>query len=151
MPDRERFLKKVDAEWARLTAVVASVPRRRLAEKGVSGDWSVKDIAGHVATWDQWIHRTIMDDPEARRTGTWQGVDAYNAAEVKRKDKLSVAEALRDLESTHAALRAALEGASAEVFAADYRYKRALADDTHLHYAEHAADIERWLKPAPRS
>jgi hypothetical protein len=150
MTDRERFLKKVDTEWDRLTAAVRSVPRRRLTEKGVSGDWSVKDIAGHVATWDRLIHLTIEGDVEARRTVTSQGVDAYNESEARRKAKLPAAEAISDLESTHGALRAALHSAAAEVFAADYPYRRALADDTHLHYAEHAADIERWVGAAPK-
>jgi uncharacterized damage-inducible protein DinB len=135
----------VDAEWARFIAAVRSVPENRLLEPGVSGSWSVKDIAGHVATWDHLLLGILQGDPGARRNAT-QNVDAFNAAESKRKRGVAVDNVLRALEATHAALRDTLEAAPLEVFGEDYPWQKALHDDTHLHYAEHAADIQRWLR-----
>jgi uncharacterized damage-inducible protein DinB len=124
---------------------VRSLPAELLTEQGVSGQWSVKDIVGHVATWDKLMQGILQGDPEARRQAV-QNVDAFNAAEAKRKRKYSTQKALRELEACHAALRDMLESSPPEVFSESYEWRKALHDDTHLHYAEHAADIERWYE-----
>lgn len=144
MNKRDSFLALVDAEWAKFVSAVRSVPRERMAEPGVSGSWSVRDIAGHVATWDCVILGILQGDPEARRSAV-QDVDAFNAAQAERNRPLGIDRVLGTLEATHAALRDTLGAAPADVFEETYPWLKALHDDTHLHYTEHSGDIVRWL------
>jgi uncharacterized damage-inducible protein DinB len=63
----ERYAQRVD----RALSVVESVPRERREEKGVTGQWSVKDLLAHLAYWDgvnaaqleaEFAGGTILDD-----------------------------------------------------------------------------------------
>ena len=144
MSERDDFLGRVDTESAKLAAALKGVPRDRVSEPGVSGKWSVKDIVGHVATWDQMILEVLQGKPEARVRAV-RNVDEFNAAEWERRRRVEFGKLLREMEATHAALRDSLEAAPAEVFDKAYPHRKGLHDDTHLHYAEHADDIARWL------
>ena len=48
----EEARRRVDASWDGWLAALDGVPAERLIEPGVCGDWSVKDLIGHVAYWD---------------------------------------------------------------------------------------------------
>jgi Mycothiol maleylpyruvate isomerase N-terminal domain len=67
------------------------------------GDWSAKDLVGHLATWE----RVALGRLEAGRAGRAippfpaGGVDAFNAREVAANRARSTDELRRDAASTH--------------------------------------------------
>ena len=42
--DRQQLLKKLDKAWAELRESYAGLSAAQLAEPGIVGDWSVKDV-----------------------------------------------------------------------------------------------------------
>ncbi len=46
-------LERIEASWRELTEALAGIPEERLTEPGVAGEWSVKDLMGHIAFWDE--------------------------------------------------------------------------------------------------
>src|SRR4051794_21881901 len=55
------LLELIDAEWAAFLGLLETIPKERLTEPGVIGTWSVKDLVGHVALWDE----QVVEDIEA--------------------------------------------------------------------------------------
>ena len=113
-----------------------------MTEPGVSGDWSVKDLLGHVAVWDAYAvaaSRTCLAG-EAPGPVDWR---AINEREAEARVGRSVAEQRNEMERVHAAMREFV----ASLGAAELRTKGVrprIRVDTFEHYAEHAADIRAW-------
>jgi uncharacterized protein (TIGR03083 family) len=136
------ILLRIEEEWGPLLAVLASVPAELIAQPGVCGSWSVKDLIGHVAFWD----RQVVDDIDGYIAGRpplgnpWQ---EWNAAEAEKRAGLSLDELRREMADNHAKMLERLQ----EVAEID---PRMVAIDTWEHYQEHAAEIEQWLSTHKR-
>ena len=143
---QRQALEQVHAAWRRFTGALERVPRERMEEPGVVGPWSVKDLVGHVSTWEAEtmgaLRRLQRGEGEAR----YPDVDSFNAREVERKRGLSLERLLGELECTHRELLAFLEGLPAALLAEGGYGRRRVAQDTYEHYLEHTADLERWLE-----
>ena len=127
MADRQGVLGAVSSAWDELKRAIALVPHDRVDVPGVVGPWSVKDLIGHVATWDQealQALRRYLSDRDAKALVTWPDVD---------ESHLQVVELVSGL--------AEEEFASSEVEAR-------IRIDTYAHYADHTAQILRWLDSA---
>jgi hypothetical protein len=46
-------LAQIDESWRRVNPVLNRIPRERMQEPGAVGVWSVNDLLGHVAFWDE--------------------------------------------------------------------------------------------------
>ncbi len=109
--NQRELLAVLEDGWRQLDAAVAGLDEAAMAEPGVVGDWSVKDVLGHVTAWELVALRHI----EAWRAGDsldfQQGtsVDAYNAAEVARRRQMFLSEVRGEMAETRARLRAAIE------------------------------------------
>lgn len=125
---------KIDASWAQLMETVNGIPEERLTEAGAVGVWSVKDLLGHIAYWDN------RAAEEAAGTVGDEGVDwpELNDRSAAERASWSLTEVQAELERSHARMLAALE-AHPEL------------DDEHWagatweHYDEHIVDLNRWL------
>jgi len=86
----------------------------------VVGDWSIKDVLGHVAAWEQMalrhIDRARGAAEDAHSTGA--AVDDYNAAEAERRRGWTLAEVRAEAATTRAGLRAALESVTDDEWSA---------------------------------
>ncbi len=138
----EETLAKIDRSWTQLTGVIDGVPAHRLEEAGVSGEWSVKDLIGHVAFWDgqaiESIHRRAAGEPA--REVDWQAMNDREAAAIRTRPVENVKSQLLQ---THQELRTLLQTLpptdpiTADVCAF-------IPDNTYEHYDEHAAQIRTW-------
>lgn len=137
----DELLARIESSWSAFGEIVRSAPEERFTEPGVCGDWSIKDLMGHVAFWDQ----QVVDD-----------IDGYVALRPPLKNPWN------DWNATEAAKRAdrTVEQQAAEMAAAHQRMLDALAHvesidgemigvDTWQHYDEHRAEIARWLATQP--
>src|SRR5439155_6484634 len=74
------------------------------------GTWSARDLAGHLATWEEVALRTIEEvragrPPSIRTTVTDEtSLDLFNAAEVERKASTGWGETLTNFRATNARL-----------------------------------------------
>jgi hypothetical protein len=80
------------------------------------GEWSAKDVLGHLTTWEEAALQALGEWREGRRPtieteafASDEGVDRFNAATVEAKAKLSLAEVRSEAERVLAALTHEIE------------------------------------------
>ena len=136
------LLDRIDAGWRRFHEAIAGIPDERMGEPGVTGDWSLQNLFGHIAFWEdiavQKIPHALAGQPSSDGD-----VQALNAADHAARRGRSLPEERAAMEQAHAALVAQLETiAGADAGALD----AAVRDDTYLHYDEHRAEIAAWRR-----
>ena len=53
--NKTRLLETLRSKRAAWDAVLAEIPAAQMAEPGVAGEWSVKDIIAHVTYHERWF------------------------------------------------------------------------------------------------
>jgi hypothetical protein len=94
------------------------------------GEWSAKDLVGHVGTWEEaamealseW-RQGLLPTIETEAFASAEGVDRFNARTVEAKAKLSLAETRAEAERVHAALEHEIETMSDDEWAAGAPYE----------------------------
>jgi hypothetical protein len=51
MARRDELLREEDRAWGALNALLDEIPDERMTEPGLTEDWTVKDLLGHLAYW----------------------------------------------------------------------------------------------------
>jgi hypothetical protein len=140
LSNRTELINSVDAAWRQLMAAIDGVPPDRLAEPGVAGDWSLKDLLGHIAYWDEHalteIERALAG--LERADNEWQ---AMNEADYAARRDRTVHEQRAAMDQTHAALLARLDAISDPDAG---RVDAGIRVDTYEHYESHVKDIAQW-------
>ena len=147
------LLRTIREERRRLDDVLARVPRDRMEEPGVAGEWSVKDVLAHIA----WGIRENVGFIRARAlvgSELWQlSDDERNAIVFQRERGRPLEDVLDNYGRSFDAYMSALEGLSEEDLNDPTRIRdmitgwrpwRILFDPKHDD--EHASDIEAWLR-----
>jgi hypothetical protein len=146
--DRQRCLAQLDKAWSDLQESCAGLTEQQLAEPGVAGDWSVKDILAHVTTWEEEALEqlpVIAQGGKTRRYSvSYGGIDAFNALMTQRKRVLSLSDVVTQLDETHRRLVEYIQTVSEDQFTQPTRFRRRLRLDTYGHYPKHAQAIRRW-------
>jgi hypothetical protein len=134
-PTREEAVRTLEGGHARVQLLVSGVSDEdltRLATIG-GGDWSAKDLLGHLATWEELALRTLRefqggetpwieaDDGPFSAPGTVK-VDAFNARTVAEKQQQSLGEVRSGAERTHRELIDAIQAMSDEQWTAKAFY-----------------------------
>jgi hypothetical protein len=145
----DEIRQKIDDTWADFLASWSDLDDADLVVRGVTGTWSVKDILGHVSTWED----VTMSMSQAQIDGTeppeWNDnepwdLDTFNARTSGEKATLSLDEVRAQLAETHDRLLAWLPAIPADHLAAGSDVEDRLRADTWEHYPEHAAAIRAW-------
>ena len=144
----ERLLATLERRWDELLASYDGLPAETLAEAGVVGEWSVKNLIAHVSIWEMEAikHLPVIaaGNRPQRYSVAYGGIDAFNEKMVANALGLSVEETLRKRDETHQRLIDYLRGQSPDLLATNERFRRRLRLDTYGHYAIHTADINAW-------
>lgn len=138
---------RVEQGWERWQRALFRMPADRLANVAVCGEWTAKDLMGHVAVWDA----VAIDKVREIQEGIpWQRVatDERNAQEAQARAERSVDEQRAEMLMTHQRLLTALDGALSLPAEKLSQISDVIAEDTWDHYTEHAAEIERWIEDA---
>lgn len=156
--DREQFLQVVTAAWHELDAAIAGLDEAALSEPGVVGQWAVKDLLGHVTSWEQQALAEIEQwQRDERITAiTSEGVDSFNAAEAERRRGWTIAAIRAEHAATRERLRVAASSLPAIAWTSVVQAggkQRTLGelvagtlggDGPGDHAAEHARQIRAW-------
>lgn len=142
-----KFPTHVEQGWEQWQRALSRMPADRLADAVVCGEWTAKDLMGHIAVWDAVAIDKIREIQEGI---PWQRVatDERNAEEAQARAARSVDEQRAEMLMTHQRLLTALDGATALPGEKLSQISDVIAEDTWDHYEEHAAEIERWLENA---
>ena len=139
-------LARIEARWADFLAALDSIPAERIAEPGVSGAWSVKDLIGHEAVRDAHVvafaKRVLAGAPKTELD--WQGM---NEREAAARAGRAVAAQRDEMERTHEAMLAFVRGLQpAELRTKGIRPR--IRIDTFEHSAQHVRNIRAWRQRA---
>lgn len=128
---------KIDAAWREWLDALNSVSESRWGDPVGGGEWSIKDLIGHVAVWDDIAVQKLVratkgaDEAGASPAKTWQAINDESAA--ARKDR-TVEQQRDEMQQNHANLLHMLS-------AMDEVDADALAQDTWDHYPEHTEQV----------
>lgn len=128
--------------FERLTTTDLEVP-------GVSGEWSIKDVVGHVAAWDLALARLLAGRDPGPELSDRQ-VETFNRQQSSRRSKKTVAEVLTELEEARRTLRDALQATHDGSFVQGSDWRRRIDTYSVFHHQEHAADIKIWIDTTKR-
>ena len=146
--NRQQLLKQLDKAWATFRASYAGLSDAQLTERGVTGNWSVKDIIAHVTWWEEealkHLPLVVNGDRPPRYSVTYGGIDAFNSRMTEEKRDLLLADVLRQQDETHRRLVDYIQGAPEEQITRETRFRRRLRLDTYGHYPKHAKAIREW-------
>jgi hypothetical protein len=132
---RDEIIERIDRSWDAWTAALDGIPPERSSEPGVCGYFSVKDLIGHIAFWDE------QDLARAHKLARGEEVQPNDWATMNDREY----EAHKDdtLEAQTARMIAAHARLSADVRTLD-RLDALKLDDTWDHYDAHRDDILAW-------
>jgi hypothetical protein len=144
---KDETLAEIDTAWKALQDTLARVPRGWIEEPGVVERWSVKDLIGHVTTWENEAIKslrayTAQGDVEAL---AWPDVDALNERTVAAKRNNALTDMRLDSDETHRRLIQLVKALSPDEFTVPEIENR-IRVDTFAHYAEHTEHIAQWLE-----
>ena len=144
--DVSGLLKRLDREWQRLVDSIEGLPDDVTVQPGVVGDWSVKDVMGHITTWEEETLKALALMANGERPPRYGDINAFNARESSHKQGLSLKEIRRQLQETHHRLRAYVAAVPERLIATDTPFRRRLRMDTYSHYSEHYPQILSWRR-----
>lgn len=131
------ILPLIDEQRNNWLAVLSMVSSDSVELPGVCGEWSVKDLVGHVAFWD----RQVIDDIEgyvAERPSLGNPWQEWNDSEAANRARLPFDAVWTEMLDNHTRMLDRLRMVT-EIDG------EMVAIDTWEHYQEHAAEIEQWL------
>jgi hypothetical protein len=132
---RDELIANIEQSWDSWTAALDGIPADRAGEPGVCGYFSVKDLIGHIAYWDEQdlvrAHKLASGDQVKPNDWATMNDQDYEA----HKDDTFEAQTARMLDA-HARL-------SADVRTLD-RIDDLKLDETWEHYDAHRNDVLAW-------
>ena len=146
---RERLFVSLEREWTKLMESFSDLPDSSLLEPGTVGDWSVRDLLGHITTWEEeplTALPVILERRPLPRYASFGGIDAFNAREQDRKRGSTLAQLKRELAATHERMMAYLANVPEAAYAQEGRFLKRLRQDTYGHYREHSIQVVQWRK-----
>ena len=136
--------ERMEWSWRQWQEALERMPSDRLADAAVCGEWTAKDLIGHIAVWDAVAIDKIR---EVQQGVPWvpEVVDERNAREAEARRQRSLSEQREEMDTTHDRLLAAVD--SAATLSSDdlERINAMIAEDTWEHYDDHAGEVVRWL------
>jgi hypothetical protein len=137
-PGRDEAIRILRTDRLKTRDLLQRIPDRSITTAGLGGgDWSPKDLIGHLESWEQhaldaidaWSHGGVAPSDRALRT---MGLDDFNLAEVRRKEGWSMARTADSAAATHRRLLAALGAFSDAAWVAPPTKRSRRALGTHL-------------------
>jgi hypothetical protein len=119
----EEALAILEEGQSEMLNLLEAIPKENLDNPLGSGDWSIKDLVGHIASWEELAVKALREWRE-RKPLTVQGivdvqggVDSFNAAEVRRHRKASAEEVLERESTIHQELLSEISAVDLDVWA----------------------------------
>lgn len=151
--DGSQLQEYLENSRAELLLAIESLPDEALLEPGAAGDWSVRDVLGHLTHWEAELVTALLRLKRGQKPdhllAAMAGRDAYNAgraAEVQQRDLDQVFE---DFQNVRIQLEEWLVEFSDRDLTNPTRYPaldgrplwRVIAENSFEHEAEHTADL----------
>lgn len=142
--ERRRLLHELEVERNQFVRNVETC-RIRDIERPFIGEWSLKDIVGHVATWEAEVVTAVGELRQGRRPPLLdfdQGeIDSWNQAHVEKKRGLNFWDVLEQLRDGRTRLQQEIEQLGDEDIVAEGSVYRRLVHSVLDHDRDHWHEI----------
>ena len=145
--NREQLLSRIDQKWQQFVEAYQGLAEQYVLEPGVVGEWSVKDLMSHIATWEEEAVAALglfMQGGRPPRYASYGVIDAFNARKWQEHRALSPVRAWQRFHENHHRLIVLLATVPEDHYATETRFRRRLRLDTYGHYSEHRRQILAW-------
>lgn len=155
--DKAALLANIQAGYAQLEALLASLSEEQMTIPGVNGSWSVKDNLAHLTVWQSY--------QAARQEGVLSGIEPSDPVPgIETEDEINeyiyqqyknrpLAEVLADFRASYQRVLTATQALSWEALNEPFPWYdnnvpvgAYTIGDTYGHYEEHRGIIHRWLE-----
>lgn len=157
--NKAELLQEMQSSFAAFECLLAPLSEAQLTEPDVHGEWSIKDVLVHLATWQgraaailEAAQRDVQPqlDPPIK---TDEEMNRFNDTVFATNRSYPLASARQDFRASYQRLQTAVEALSEEQLFDSQRFAwtksqplwRTAEGDTFGHYAEHVPVIEKWL------
>ena len=102
---KQELISIIEAERAKLEAVIGTLSEAQMNEPNTVGDWSVKDTLAHLALWTSRNITVIYQAEQGQKAEEidemFDDADALNAADYETQKDRPLERILSDLRGTH--------------------------------------------------
>lgn len=160
---RDEALLKLRAARKELQQVLAGVPDQDRVRLKAVGEWSVKDVLGHIAAWDEECLRVIQafamqTEPQYAYTiSEHNDFGAWNSEQIALRKERPLAAVKQEFDNARRDLIQIVEGMTDQVLMRSKlttwgkeRTGLELLEDLAAHDLDHAAMLRRWRKKRER-
>jgi hypothetical protein len=156
---RNEILQALEKDRADLQAALARVPDDVIETRRVAGDWTIKDLLGHIAMWQQVGVQFIAEyraDGLPKNLGLKDdaAIDAYNARGWEMRRDWTLTRTRVELDMAQRNLIAAVQSLTDQdlgkslppPWASGTTLEKLIAINSYAHDPEHVAQIAGWQK-----
>ncbi len=154
---RDEVLQALERDRAQLQAALEGLDHQVVTTVPVVGEWTIKDLLGHMAMWHQVALQFIADYkqtglPKSLGFDDDAAVDAHNRREAERRREWSVAQVGAELDASYRELAAAVAGLNDKQLNAPLpapwqnatTLERLIAINSYEHDPEHIGQMINW-------
>ncbi|MCB0256201.1 MAG: DinB family protein [Anaerolineae bacterium] len=116
------LLAALNTSRAALMAAVELIPPDERSTRPVAGDWTLKDVVGHVVDWEWWIADALrfISAGQAPQVESYETIEAWNQQHAAARQAEPWGAVWSDFRAARDALMGALAGISQDALAVRY-------------------------------
>ncbi len=154
---KKQLLAEIDAEWAHIERVCASLSEADMLARSAEGEWSVKDTLCHISAWEKYLldrlgYALTGQKPLYPAMSNWDDVHRFNAQVYAENKDRPLNSTIIEFRNLYRGVMTVLESMDDEQLSAPYSYDfpddelrlvRLIRGNTCDHYREHCATMEK--------
>ena len=150
---KSEIFTALDAAYANLETTLDTVDQPHAEWPQAFGAWSIINVLQHLDGWLVEMHGTVQRIARGERPNPegvdYSNVEAWNAKFIEVRGTPTLAEARTAFQTSHAALREALDTVPDDRYGDGRTVNRLTYTACIEHYEEHAEEITAFLNPDP--
>ncbi len=151
-PDsKDALLRDLQVEWESLVQSLEGLSVDDLLEPNVVGAWSLKDLLGHITSWETEVLQMVEERLAGGEPNLYPYiVDEWNADQAEGKHSTPLSEIQASFHETHLRLMELASQLPEEVFVVLTPVRLGLEAYAWGHYREHGQQVESWRQHRQR-
>ncbi len=156
-PTKSELLTEIEAEWAYIERICASLSEADMVAPGIDGGWSVKDTLCHLSAWEKYLlerlgYTLTGQKPVTPAMYNWDDVDSFNAQVFDQNKDRPLNSVIIEFRSLYRGVMTVLESMDDEQLRMAYSYDfpedsltllRLIRANTCVHYREHRRAFDK--------